>query len=316
MPILTKSTRAEAVRQRRQQTAAKLRSESTAPRSAAGVRPLVSAPRRPQAPVARRAPRLVSGRGRTQFQAALASAPALRLPVLALPRVEGSWRLASLSVVVLMIALIARLLTDPHLYVDGINLGGNSLVPGEEIYAQSGVAQQHIAWVDPQWVAQKVTSVSGIASATVKVRWPNSVTIMVQERAPVLLWQAGDGKWWVDAEGHRFKMRDPIPGVLPILVDDVLPGTPASTAQAVPLAAVQGALQLKQLRPNIEMLHYDSLHGMSYQDGRNWRGYFGVGLDMAEKLAVYETLVENLLSRGIHPTVVSVENLKAPFYRQ
>src|SRR3989338_3761095 len=192
MPILTKSTRAEAVRQRRQQTAAKLRSESTAPRSAAGVRPLVSAPRRPQAPVARR----VAGRGRTQFQAARAGAPALRLPVLALPRVEGSWRLASLSVVVLMIALIARLLTDPHLYVDGINLGGNSLVPGEEIYAQSGVAQQHIAWVDPQWVAQKVTSVSGIASATVKVRWPNSVTIMVQERAPVLLWQAGDGKGW------------------------------------------------------------------------------------------------------------------------
>jgi hypothetical protein len=64
------------------------------------------------------------------------------------------------------------------------------------------------------------------------------------------------------------------------------------------------------------MLHYDAVHGLSYQDGRNWRGYFGVGAEMAQKLAVYETLVDNLLSRGIQPMVISVEDLKTPYYRQ
>ncbi|MGH2524598.1 MAG: hypothetical protein ACRDH2_18995, partial [Anaerolineales bacterium] len=86
--------------------------------------------------------------------------------------------------------------------------------------------------------------------------------------------------------------------------------------QDVPVEAIQGALQLRELRPNIELLHYDSQHGLSYQDGRGWRGYFGVGTDMAQKLAVYETLVDNLLSRGVQPAAISVGNLKAPYYRK
>ncbi|MBF8284802.1 MAG: hypothetical protein HW378_3717, partial [Anaerolineales bacterium] len=61
---------------------------------------------------------------------------------------------------------------------------------------------------------------------------------------------------------------------------------------------------------------YDKQHGLSYQDGRGWRGYFGVGTGMPQKLAVYEALVDNLASRGLYPAVISVENLKAPYYRR
>ena len=77
---------------------------------------------------------------------------------------------------------------------------------------------------------------------------------------------------------------------------------------------MEGALQLQQLRPNIELLHYDSQHGLSYQDGRGWRGYFGVGTDMVQKLAVYEQLVSSLLARGIQPRTISVESYQAPYY--
>ena len=87
-----------------------------------------------------------------------------------------------------------------------------------------------------------------------------------------------------------------------------------TAAGAVPPAAVEGALQLQQLRPNIELLHYDSQHGLSYEDGRGWRGYFGVGTDMVQKLAVYEQLVTNLLARGIQPKTISVESYQAPYY--
>jgi hypothetical protein len=84
----------------------------------------------------------------------------------------------------------------------------------------------------------------------------------------------------------------------------------------VPAEAVAGALQLRQLRPNIELLHYDALRGLSYQDGRGWRGYFGVGTDMAQKLAVYEDLVADLTARGIQPTMISVESAQAPYYQK
>jgi hypothetical protein len=81
------------------------------------------------------------------------------------------------------------------------------------------------------------------------------------------------------------------------------------------MAAIAGALQLRSLRPNIELLHYETARGLSYQDGRNWRGYFGTGTDMQVKLAIYETLVENLQQRSIRPRVISVENPQLPYYR-
>src|SRR5262249_39259463 len=100
-----------------------------------------------------------------------------------------------------------------------------------------------------------------------------------------------------------------LPGLLPITVDD-----PNAAYKLVPPAAVEGALQLQQLRPNIEMLHFDSQHGLSYQDGRGWRGYFGTGDDMVQKLTVYEKLVADLLAQGVQPKTISVESYQAPYY--
>jgi cell division protein FtsQ len=211
--------------------------------------------------------------------------------------------------------MLGKLLTDPEMYVDGINLGGAALVPGEEIYAESGVARQHLFWVDPQRARQKIEAIPGIASASVTVAWPNEVTILVEERVPVVAWVEGTHTMWVDAHGEKFKSRGELPGLLPITVDGAADAFPDMAAR-VPVEAIEGALQLRELRPNIELLHYDPQHGLSYQDGRGWRSYFGMGTGMAQKLAVYETLVDNLISRGIHPAIISVESVNAPYYRR
>ncbi len=75
-----------------------------------------------------------------------------------------------------------------------------------------------------------------------------------------------------------------------------------------------GALQLRELRANIDRLYYEPGNGLSYQDGRGWRAYFGSGLDMEQKLAVYETVVEDLLARAISPAYISVRNEAKPYY--
>lgn len=83
----------------------------------------------------------------------------------------------------------------------------------------------------------------------------------------------------------------------------------------VPEDVLEGALQLQRLRPNIQQLYYRPYGGLSYEDGRGWRAYFGTGTDMHQKLVMYETIVDYLLSRGITPTVVSVSNQEKPYYR-
>jgi len=298
-----KLTHADEVRRRRTQTTKARR--MAASQSASVIRPLVSRPRVTGSPSRTRSRAGAMGR----FDLTLGRInPLVLLPTL--PRVRGSWRMVSLSIFLLFAAMLGRLLVDPRMYVRDLNLGGAALVPAEEIYKESGLARQHIFWVNPAEVQRRLEAVSGIASARVSVQWPDVVTVLVTEKVPVIKLVEGKQEWWVNTAGERFAVRGDVPGLLPIEVDDVqdLAGAP------IPFAAIQGALQLRELRPNIELLHYDTLHGLSYQDGRDWRGYFGVGTDMAPKLAVYETLVDNLLARGIHPTQISVEDVRAPYY--
>jgi hypothetical protein len=310
-----RKTRSDTVRRRRIQQArrrfeATARASGRVARGAPGhVRPLVGAPRRTSRPGARKARRRIFG---IAIPDGLSLNPSLLLP--ALPR-RVSWRVASASMCVLLLGLLYYTLTDPSAYVQNVNLGGAALVPGDEIFQSSGIAGKHIAWVDPAEAQRQLERVPGILSAQVSVEWPNRVTIVVTERIPVVTWIENGRTWWVDADGQKFKAREDLPGLLPIYADDLGGKVSDPAAHLVPVAAIHGALQLRELRPNIELLYFHPLHGLSYPDGRGWRGYFGMGTDMPHKLAVYETITQNLTSRGIYPSVISVENPKAPFYR-
>jgi len=82
----------------------------------------------------------------------------------------------------------------------------------------------------------------------------------------------------------------------------------------IPQEVLVGALHLRELRPTIDELYYRPSGGLSYQDDRGWRVYFGTGMDMNQKLVLYEAIVEDLLVRGIHPAYISVSNKSKPYY--
>lgn len=299
-----KPNRSEVVRRRRQQEL-RQRFQGVA-REAASARsgPLISRPRRTAGTASARPP---VGRWR-RFNVAVPGGALLTLPRLEMPDWMRTWRMASLIMLVLLSAMLLRLLTDRQMYVTSIDLGGAALVPPEELYAESGLAGQHIFWVNPAATAERLAAVPGIAQAEVAVVWPAHVTVVVEERVPQVLLREGEQDWWVDAQGRKFKARGDLPGLLPIVSQD------GRALDGLPPEAVLGALQLKQLRGNIEKLYYEPARGLSYQDGRGWRGFFGVGLDMGEKLAVYERLVEDLISQGVTPREISVDNVRAPVY--
>jgi len=82
----------------------------------------------------------------------------------------------------------------------------------------------------------------------------------------------------------------------------------------VPQEVLQGALNLRELRPSINELYYRPSEGLSYQDGRGWRVHFGTGIDMNQKLVLYETILGDLLARNISPVYISVSNKNKPYY--
>lgn len=274
---------------------------------------------------------------------------AVRFPAAAIKRVLFSSRWISLFLLALCVFALVTVGMDEGFYLTTIPVDGVASIPASEIVEVSGLAGAHIFAADPVEAADSIATMPGVISATVSLEWPNSALIRIKEDTPIAVWQEGDETYWITDGGSLVPARIDVPGLLHIRANDsensdvsTLPSATLETQEEsdasvpeetdreasvsgesesqiaampfVPEDVLQGALQLRELRPNIDVLNYDVSGGLSFQDGRGWRVYFGTGTNMAEKLAVYETLVDHLLATQETPVYISVSNQEKPFY--
>jgi hypothetical protein len=237
-------------------------------------------------------------------------------------RAGTRWRLVSGGIALVLFIAGIVIFTNPAFYVLRAEIGGVQFVPAEEIFTAAGIAGYHILWVDPKVVEERVKASPSLDDAQVVVQWPARVVILVQEREPSLVWEQEGRQYWIDVNGNLMLARQDIPELLQVVNEGQTipfrcPGAPGCAEDAITIdpAVVQGAQQLKTLRPELDVLYYDSVRGLSFQDERGWRGYFGLGTDMNVKLVEYETLIENLTARGIHPATIDVSSPDAPYYQ-
>lgn len=262
-------------------------------------------------------------------------------------------RWISLAIAALAVYALFLIGSDDRFYLNYIPVEGASTIEINHIVAESGLAGSHVFAADPQEAADRIGEIGGVVTATVTLKWPNDVVIRIREKAPLATWQEGDAMYWIDENGHLTNARAQTIGLLniisevPVATDveaDLFDATTddtnavestdedsdagsdstgdeaaveeaSSTAAFVPRDVLMGALQLRELRPNIDKLYYKPSDGLGYQDGRGWTAYFGTGRDMHQKLVVYETIVASLLERGARPAYISVANQHKPYYR-
>lgn len=259
-------------------------------------------------------------------------------------------RWLSVAIVALAVYTLYLIGTDERFYLSYIPVEGSSTIAINDIVAESGLAGSHIFAADPQEAADNIREIGGVVTATVTLHWPNEVMIRIREKPPVATWQEGEKMYWIDADGHLADARAQTVGLLNIISEIPIPAAQAqpasfkdgdetatdeatateeaeaangeaskttvdSLAAFVPREVLAGALQLRELRPNIDKLYYKPSDGLGYQDGRGWTAYFGTGRDMHQKLVVYETIVADLLARGARPAYISVANQHKPYYR-
>jgi hypothetical protein len=228
------------------------------------------------------------------------------------------WQIVSgsLAFVILLTGIV--FFVSPIFYVTRAEVGNADYLTAEEIFTTADIANFHVLWVDPDRVATRVTALPNVKSAQVFIRWPARVVILIDERIPVLIWEQNGERLWVDEQGYLMFLRDETPGLITIVNegDSILfpctePGCPPPVLDE---AIITGALQLAALRANLDVIYYDPVRGLSYEDDRGWRGYFGEGADMEFKLVIYEALTNDLELQGIQPLSVDVGNPDAPFY--
>ena len=234
-----------------------------------------------------------------------------KLPSALLKQIAFSARWMSLGLVAVCILAFVLIGRDNSFYLISMPVNGNVSVPASEIIATSGLSGSHIFSADPTQAAANIGKIPGVISATVTLEWPNLVSINVTEDSPVALWSQDGHNYWITAHGDLVPARVSTSGLLLIESEQAeLFGEDLY----IPDDVLNGALMLRKLRPNIDRLSYQLGNGLSYQDGRGWRVYFGSGQDMEQKLVVYETIVEDLLSKSITPAYISVRNSLKPYY--
>jgi len=250
----------------------------------------------------------------------------LRIKI-ARPRPEmmrRGWRWASGGLSLAIGITLAIVLTAEQFYVNQIEVGGLRTMPAEEVFAVSGVAGYHIFWIDADKVAEAVASSPSIATANARVYWPARVVVQVNEREPALVWEQEGKRYWVDVRGNLMAQRQDLPNLIRILSESPAvpvgcpgtdcPGGDISGRVSIEQDVIEGALQLKTLRADIEVLYYDAESGLSFEEDGGWRAYFGVGTDMRQKMLIYEAIVANLQARELRPTYLDVSNPDAPVY--
>lgn len=225
----------------------------------------------------------------------------------------SSWRMFSGMIVVSLSALLALFFVADIFYIHSIAVGGLKYMTKEEVFALTGVADMHVFWVDPQEVRRNILRSPTIADAQVSVGWPPTmVQIVVEEREPALVWVQASVPIWVDIQGRVMSQREDRSDLLRIIseVDD----GPLSQNVQIELPIVSGALQLKSMYPAMDMVRYNPIKGLGYQDGRGWMAWFGTGTNMPEKIRIYNAIVDNLLARGVSVGEINVVNPDAPYY--
>lgn len=236
----------------------------------------------------------------------------IRIPSASIIKIVLSARWMSLLLLAVSTWALLLIGRDERFRLTVLPVEGSVLIPHAEIIKASGLDGQHIFMANPSEAAERLAQIPGIISATVKLSWPNQIQVAVAEEVPVAIWEQSGQRYWINDRGRLIPARSDDHGLLVIRSEST---DPIAENFFVPKEALGGALLLRKLRPNIDMLYYRPAGGISYQDGRGWRAYFGDGFEMAKKLVVYETIVEELLSQSIRPEYISVSNQYKPYYK-
>jgi hypothetical protein len=137
------------------------------------------------------------------------------------------------------------------------------------------------------------------------------VSVTILERAPALVWEQSGVMVWIDLQGRVMRQRSNRTDLLRVQADPLLEG-PA--INSIDPDIVNGALQLHQLMPELQVLRYHPDKGLGYVAGTGWEVWLGTGTNMPEKVLIYNAIVSNLQSRGILPGEINVTDPDAPFY--
>lgn len=225
------------------------------------------------------------------------------------------WRILSALIVLVFGAMLVFIFTTDLFYVRSVRVRGLGYLTTEEVFGFADVANYHLFWLDPDVVRDSILRSSSIADARVELAWPpHMINIEIEERQPAIIWSEAGQRLWVDLQGRMMPARVETNNLIRVEVTAGAFDETLTDGQQLDKDIVFGALQLQELLPQNSFLNYDRVHGLGWTDENGWQVWMGAGTGMTDKLKIYQTLVQDLITRGIQPGEINIANPNAPFY--
>jgi cell division septal protein FtsQ len=267
---------------------------------------------------------ITSPAARRQHQAAI-SMPGIevRMPAISFTSRSLKWRLGSITLSVALVAVLYMAWNSTFFRVPAAQVSGNVRNSAQEIGAALEAAGEPSFMLVPADLQRRLRlNFPEIVSARIQVAFPNSLTIQVIERTPVVAWQQGNGYTWIDDNGVAFRPQGSADNLIAVSAHEAPPrGLPSLSDPLAPIPylttdVVQAIKELASNVPAGATMLYDSKYGLGWADSHGWQVFFGTDdRDLATKLKVYEALVTSLTAKGVTPAFISVQYANAPYYR-
>ena len=240
-----------------------------------------------------------------------------------MPHIGYGPRWISFFLVIFCVIDMYLMLNDDAFIVHDAVITGNTQITSQEIQKVLRIADVPAAYLNPDQVQANILGAfPDISNAHVDINLPNNVVISVEERTPVAAWRQDGQTVWVDALGYAFPPRGQVEN-LPVITALGAPPAPyidpTQTIGARPFLRAefsQAIVTLTADLPQGATLIFDPQYGLGWNDPQGWKVYFGSSnSDSAQKLQVYQTLLDYLKKKNLKPTLISVEYPNAPFYQ-
>ncbi len=242
----------------------------------------------------------------------------LRLP--ALPNVHIGWRVVSGFIAGVALIALYFMWSSSAFMVSSIDLRGAQRLDAEAVDSVLKVIGSSIFNVESdQLFGILREQFPELETVSVSVGLPAKVVVRVEERAPVLVWEQAGLTVWVDAAGVSFIPQGSSEGLINVTALEAPPaieGDNYTQHQLIRPEMVKAIQALNQIAPQGSPLIYDPRLGFGWTDPGGWDAFFGQdGQNMTQRLAVYLAILNELSARNLSPTLISVAQLHAPYYR-
>lgn len=267
----------------------------------------------------------------------------IRFP--AVPQLQIGWRMLSFVLFCAAFLAIYFIFSAPMFQVQQIETEGLLRLTSADLNAVLDIQGRSVAWIDAiNAQAELMAAYPELKDVSIKVNLPNQLKIIATERQPVLAWQMDDHTYWVDNEGVLIPPRGEAADLLTIHASAAPPlvksldiaepvqETTVTTSESktgfsvaqiegwgdqIDPAIVDAAFRLSLEIPAGTNILYNKSHGLGWKSEGGWDVYVGLTLTNIEyKLNAYNMLIAKLGEEGITPSMVSIEYLHAPYYRE